>query len=363
VKQQYKAQSKFEKLEAQLAGMDPGSRRADKLSSQLEGGLEAFSPWAKAEEKRQYILGEPQAGQSTLDLMPELEFFPGSTVVPQDPYTLEAIEARANQARNDAVSTAASDYLISQLGGGGGGGGGGISGGGPISAPSPSITSAGGGGMVSDPAINKYLKGMYEMPADLMTTSWAQDVMPTIDARFANAGGRGGAQTGAITASQGQLAKGLSDLGSNIFGPAALQAQELATRRGIANLEAATQRYGYDTDAATKGAATRASLVGMAPSTQGMGYSALDELARAGVQREDYERLLLQEEIDKFYGRQDEPLNRIQRMLTPASGLPMAAGGGTTTTDYSQGTQGTSIYHEPKDMRPPMWQTMLGKLI
>lgn len=80
------------------------------------------------------------------------------------------------------------------------------------------------GGEYLSPESNPWLSGMYDAASRGMTRNFNQSVMPTLNSRFAmgrtqqDAGQN--AQTGAIGRAQGQLATGLGDMASNLYGGA-----------------------------------------------------------------------------------------------------------------------------------------------
>lgn len=80
------------------------------------------------------------------------------------------------------------------------------------------------GGDYLSPDSNPWLSGMYDAASRGMTRNFQESVMPTLNTRFAM--GRtqqdpsGNAQTAAMGRAQGELATGLGDMASNIYGGA-----------------------------------------------------------------------------------------------------------------------------------------------
>jgi hypothetical protein len=278
-------QKHTQQIQEQMAGLDPTSDQYLKLKAKLD----------EASAKK-------TSGEYGLESMTPLEYYPEQAHVEQDPYTLESIEARAQQAREGTMTSGAQGYVSDVL----------------------------GGKYLSEQ--NPYLKGMYQDAASGVTSDYLGNVLPQLEARFANAGGRGGAYQAALDRANAGLGDELSGLASNLYGAAYMQERDL--------MQNAAE---------------------LAPTMQQMGYYDTDELERAGRTKEDYERIKLQDLMDRFYFAQDEPFMRMDRLTGGAATLPMAAGAGETT--YDSRTLGTSIYHKPELLEPALWKQILTGII
>jgi hypothetical protein len=250
---------------------------------------------------RRVTPGEAQLGATT-----PLEIYPESTVVPLDPYTEAAINARAGRA-------VAGQY------------------GGPAGEAEDYLTSVLSGEYIGS---NPYLDDVVSASKRGIANTYLSTTLPQLEARFARAGGRGGAYTGAVDRSLGILAGELGDTEAAIRTASHMQERDLMN-----------QALGY------------------APAVQQMGYGDVDELERAGREREELAERELNERIARFYWPQDEPFKRFERITQGASDLPLAAGSGRTKTSYNQRTFGTQPYSSPGSTMPPAWERILTGII
>lgn len=291
-KKQAKYQTKLAKLGYKLG---QGKMDQAKYDAQI----------AKLSQKYESPLGM-NLGQAGLQGMLEenpMEFYPGNTYVQQDPYTLQSIAARAQAAQNPAISNAMQQYIGDVL----------------------------GGRYMAE--TNPYLQGMYQDAASGVTSNYLQSVLPQLEARFANAGGRGGAYLNALNASNQGLADELAGMAQNLYGTAYMQERDLMQK-----------------------------AAGLAPEAQQLSYYNLDELRRAGAEKEDFARIQLQDLMDRFAFNQNRGYNELQRMMGAGSGLPMAAGSG--QTQYTQRTIGSGSQQAPSPPdQMPMWAQFLGSIL
>jgi hypothetical protein len=109
-----------------------------------------------------------------LEGMTPLEYYPEQTYVEQDPYTLEAIADRAARAQSGGLTAPAEDYTRDVLEG-------------------------------RYLGANPYLDAMYSKAAGAVGDEFQRAVLPALEARFARAGGAGGAYLGQRGAAQEQL--------------------------------------------------------------------------------------------------------------------------------------------------------------
>ena len=265
--------------------------------------------FANLQEKRDKRLAQmgPSKGEAALQQMIEdkpVEFYPDQAYVDQDPYTLAAIEQRAQMAQEGGLAPGLSQYVSDTL----------------------------GGKYFAEQ--NPYLQGMYQDAAGGVTSNYLNTVLPQLEARFAGAGGRGGAYEAMLNASNQGLADELSGMASNLYGTAYMQERDLMQQ-----------------------------AAGLSPAAQQMGFYNLDELSRAGKEREDFERTKIQDLMDRFYHGQNQGFNELNRMLGASSQLPMAVGSG--ETEFSQRTVGSGQqqYPSPKDNSPAWWQSALSGMM
>lgn len=246
---------------------------------------------------------QEQVYQQALSDMTPIQYYPDQTYVPLDPYTQQSIEKRAQQAQANTLGTAASGYVTDTL----------------------------AGKYMGEK--NPYLRGMYEDAASGVTGSYLSSVLPQLEARFAKAGGRGGAYTASLDRANSGLADELSGLAANLYGTSYMQERDLMGK-----------------------------AAGLAPSAQQMQFYATDELERAGREKEAQEKLALQEQMERFYFDQDKSFTALDRILNRGTQVPMAAGSG--TTDWTQRTVGTGSQQAPSPPgQMPMWAQFLGSIL
>lgn len=258
-------------------------------------------------EAQQAKPGKITAGQAGLQQMlaeNPVEFYPEATYVEQDPFTLAAIQGRAQVASQEAMTPALQNYLQQSL-----------------------------SGQYLTPESNPYLKGMYEAAAGGVTSDYLSSVLPQLEARFARAGGKGGAYTAALDRANTGLAGELGNLAANLYGTAYMGERDLMQQ-----------------------------AAGLAPTAQQMGYYNLDELERAGRSREEQAKLVLQDLMDRWNLEQNRGFSEITRMQEPATNLPLAAGSG--TTQYTQRTVGSGQQQYPSPPGgDPMWLKIMSAIL
>jgi hypothetical protein len=190
------------------------------------------------------VLGKPET------------FFPGSTVVPFDPLTTEALGSIESRARagsplvstaQEAIRSAASGDLLAQ---------------------NPFLSQD-----------NPYLQSAIDAASRGITRNYESVVEPGIDAAFSSRGRYGsGLQAEAIDRAQENLASQLGDVGTQMaFGDYGMQ------------------RQGYDTERARQMAAASA-----APGMAAQDYVDPGQLLSVGAAREGQAASQLQEDINRF---------------------------------------------------------------
>lgn len=189
-----------------------------------------------------------------------LEFYPGQTVAPFDPATIEAqrmVESRAlagsplvNAAQAQNLSAIQGNYL--------------------------------------SPDANPYLRSTYDAAARAVGENFNRIVLPGIESRFALAGQSGSSQLlGARRGAADALGASLGDLATNIYGGA------------------------YESERARQEAASR-----FAPELAAEDYRNLDALSSVGAQREQQQQRLIDELIARFDFGQNEPNLRLSRFAS-----------------------------------------------
>ena len=183
-------------------------------------------------------------------------FFPGSTVVPFDPVTTEALGSIESRARagsplvptaQEAIRSAASGELLEQ---------------------NPFLSQT-----------NPYLQDAIDAATQGITRNYQSVVEPGIDAAFSSRGRYGsGLQAEAIDRAQENLADQLADVGTQMaFGDYGLQ------------------RQAYDTERARQMAAAQ-----VAPGLAAQDYVDPGQLLSVGAAREGQAAAQLQEDINRF---------------------------------------------------------------
>ena len=286
------------------AGYDPKAAKKEakyrtklaKLEHKFSLGKMSQEKYEKALEKlsaKQAVPSPVTPGQAGIESMTPYEFYPEKTYVEQDPYTLEAIAARAQMAKGNPMTGAAQGYISDTL----------------------------AGKYLSEQ--NPYLARMAQEAASGVTSNYLTTVLPQLEARFSNAGGRGGAYQAMLNASNQGMADELAGMYANLYGGAYMQERDLMDR-----------------------------AAGRAPSAQAMGYYDVDELGRAGQQVEDFERTKLQDAMSRYQWDQNKGFNELARMTGANVNLPMAAGTGSTQYDMRTTGGGQEFFPSIPDKTP-----------
>lgn len=135
------------------------------------------------------------------------------------------------------------------------------------------------------PESNPYLRQTYDVAAGALSDNYRRAILPTIASRFARAGQAQSAQfAGAQNYADQSLARGLSELGTGIYG------QAYADERG-------------------RQEAARA----FAPTIAAEQQQRLDTARSVGEQRQAYQQQLLDDLKARFEFAQDEPALRLSR--------------------------------------------------
>jgi hypothetical protein len=278
-----------------------------KLQAQLDAGKLDQAKYdlkaGKLQSKLDNKLLKVAPGEAALKQIKPMEFYPDQTYVDLDPNTLASIQQRAQLAQNSQLPGMMTGYVGDVL----------------------------GGKYLGDS--NPYLKQMYDSAAGGVTSNYLNTVLPALEGRFAKAGGGGGAFQAMYNAAQQGLANELAGMGANMYGTAYMQERDLMNQ-----------------------------AAGLAPTAQQMGYYAADELERAGRAMEGFERVKLQDAMDRFLFNQNAGFNEINRMTGALTQVPWAAGSG--ETQYDQRTIGSGSQQAPSPPdQMPMWAQMLGSIL
>lgn len=190
------------------------------------------------------VLGKPET------------FFPGSTVVPFDPLTTEALGSIESRARAGSPLVATGQEAIRSAASG------------DMLAQNPFLSQD-----------NPYLQSAIDAASRGITRNYESVVEPGIDAAFSSRGRYGsGLQAEAIDRAQENLADQLGDVGTQMaFGDYGMQ------------------RQGYDTERARQMAAASA-----APGMAAQDYVDPGQLLSVGAAREGQAASQLQEDINRF---------------------------------------------------------------
>ena len=217
-------------------------------------------------------------------------FFPGSTVVPFDPVTTEALGSIESRARagsplvptaQEAIRSAASGELLEQ---------------------NPFLSQT-----------NPYLQDAIDAATQGITRNYQSVVEPGIDAAFSSRGRYGsGLQAEAIDRAQENLADQLSDVGTQMaFGDYGLQ------------------RQAYDTERARQMAAASA-----APGLAAQDYVDPGQLLSVGAAREGQAASQLQEDINRFNLEQNAEKKALADYMALVAGGQYGGTSSTSTPIY-----------------------------
>ena len=217
-------------------------------------------------------------------------FFPGSTVVPFDPVTTEALGSIESRARagsplvptaQEAIRSAASGELLEQ---------------------NPFLSQT-----------NPYLQDAIDAATQGITRNYQGTVIPAIDAAFSSRGRYGsGLQAEAIDRAQENLADQLSDVGTQMaFGDYGLQ------------------RQAYDTERARQMAAASA-----APGLAAQDYVDPGQLLSVGAAREGQAASQLQEDINRFNLEQNAEKKALADYMALVAGGQYGGTSSTSTPIY-----------------------------
>ena len=217
-------------------------------------------------------------------------FFPGSTVVPFDPVTTEALGSIESRARagsplvptaQEAIRSAASGELLEQ---------------------NPFLSQT-----------NPYLQDAIDAATQGITRNYQGTVIPAIDAAFSSRGRYGsGLQAEAIDRAQENLADQLSDVGTQMaFGDYGLQ------------------RQAYDTERARQMAAASA-----APGLAAQDYVDPGQLLSVGAAREGQAASHLQEDINRFNLEQNAEKKALADYMALVAGGQYGGTSSTSTPIY-----------------------------
>ena len=217
-------------------------------------------------------------------------FFPGSTVVPFDPVTTEALGSIESRARagsplvptaQEAIRSAASGELLEQ---------------------NPFLSQT-----------NPYLQDAIDAATQGITRNYQSVVEPGIDAAFSSRGRYGsGLQAEAIDRAQENLADQLADVGTQMaFGDYGLQ------------------RQAYDTERARQMAAASA-----APGLAAQDYVDPGQLLSVGAAREGQAASQLQEDINRFNLEQNAEKKALADYMALVAGGQYGGTSSTSTPIY-----------------------------
>lgn len=151
---------------------------------------------------------------------------------------------------------------------------------------------------------NPYLDAMYDRAASAMSRNFAEGVMPSIDARFAQSGRFGGGlQAATRDSAMDQFGRSLEGLAANLYG------QNFQQERGR-QLQAA----------------------GLAPMLAQEDYRDIQNLFGVGQGVRGMAQEMLGSDMARFRERQQVPQDRLDNYIRRVSGAAGVAGGGSGTT-------------------------------
>jgi hypothetical protein len=223
----------------------------------------SFRPW---KEQAPYL----KALYKNASELPEQQYYPGSTVAPQDQASIDALKMTEARARA----------------------------GNPLLGQSQDYTSRVLGGEYLN--ANPYLDQTYDRAAQGVARNFNLATLPALETRFATSGRSGGGAYGnALGQASRQLGDSLSGLATDIYGG------NYARERGV-----------MDTAA------------GRAPGLAAADYEDSARLGGVGATREAFSQTTLDDLVNRFNFGQDAPINRLQ---TQAGLYGQPVGGSTTT--------------------------------
>ncbi len=197
-------------------------------------------------------------GRAETDSQREREFFPDSTVVPQDEATLSFYDQALQRAGTGSGAVSAAEGVNRR----------------ELS------------GEFLDPASNPYLEDTFNTAADAVTERYNRTVIPGIESRFAGAGqSRSGQLGGARRIANEGLGDSLSDLATNIYG---------------GNFQRERDRMGQAQDRSFDFAADD--------------FRDIDVFGTIGASREEFGDRTLDDLIARFEFDQDEEQIRLQEL-------------------------------------------------
>lgn len=262
-------------------------------------------PWQPAQAS--LITGLGEAANQWQNLRPAA---PLSTVAPQNPYQLQALQGVANRAvAGSPLLSGAQQQTLAQATGS------------PLANPAipMSAYSAGGGYLGSNP----FLSGMFDAASADITRAYREATAPQTNAQFTMTGGlrgAGPAYNEAVARNENELARNLSRLGANIYGGAynlerGLQENAMARLGGL---------YGTGLDQSLRAAA-------LAPSMADIDYSELGRLYGVGntLQQQRERELAGAREQQQWYqmgpGSEYGALDTFLGRVLPIAGMGTAA--------------------------------------
>lgn len=241
-----------------------------------------------------------------------LEYYPGATQTPTDPYLSQGIEGLYSRAamgspitgvaENLGAATLRGDYLAGN---------------------------------------NPYLDQYFSRAARGITSEYMNAVRPDLESRFAGAGRTGGGSyQSALGRAQQGLGESLGELGSQVY-MGAYEAERGRQQQALA----------------------------MAPMLQGLGYTDYNEMMRAGAARQSEAQRLLDDDVARWKFEQMEPWQRIGLAQGAYGQAPVVSGSEfwQEGTSSQQGKDVTVAPYYPESGGggggSPMWLQMLMSLI
>jgi hypothetical protein len=211
-----------------------------------------FNPW---KGQKPYLLDIYNQAQQQFN-NPQ-QYYPGSTVAPQDEATIAAQNAAEARARAGS----------------------------PLLGSAQATNLATTRGDYLDPASNPWLTSTYDAAAAGVRRNFDLSVLPALDSRFANAGRLG---SGAYGAGLSEAARGLGENLGNV----------------------ATSIYGGNYQSERD---RQMGAVAAAPDLANADYTDINALGGVGAARQGFSQQQLQDLIDRFNFAQQEPANALAR--------------------------------------------------
>ncbi len=250
------------------------------------------------------------------------EYYPGQTVAPMAPATMQGINMLQQSAMGSPTQGAMQNYLMGGMQNPYGQAGVGMEFGGvtPFGGGYGESTPMGGVGPPTQMfSGNPYLDQMFNTAAGRAGEAFQEQTMPAIGAMFGGAGRSGsGIQQQMAENAQRQFGRDLQGMAADIYAPA---------------YESAMDR---DVQRRQLGATIGGRAAAMAPQLQGMQQQNIQNMLTAGAIPRQYAQQLIDADKARFDFYQQAPMQALSQYANLVQGVP--AGLGTTSTQTPRGS-------------------------